>query len=158
MRSSPCLRTATHDPLTYQRVGAPSPKEHRWQGCCTTRSARHRCVYNMSATLWSTFLILVAFPPVTTLRQRLLQPDFQPSGASQLHPKHKHLLMKRSLRCRVRLGLFVFWMVLFTCVLCARDSADTRLSFPRNASIIWANRNSTRLRLSSKFSWWLCEY
>ncbi|KAM9496423.1 dynactin subunit 4 isoform 1-T1 [Clarias gariepinus] len=37
---------------------------------------------------------------VTTLRQRLLQPDFQPSGVSQLHPKHKHLLMKRSLRCR----------------------------------------------------------
>ncbi|KAI5100842.1 dynactin subunit 4 isoform X1 [Silurus meridionalis] len=37
---------------------------------------------------------------VTTLRQRLLQPDFQPAGASQLHPKHKHLLMKRSLRCR----------------------------------------------------------
>lgn len=39
--------------------------------------------------------------PVTTLRQRLLQPDFQPAGASQLHPRHKHLLMKRSLRCRV---------------------------------------------------------
>lgn len=38
---------------------------------------------------------------VTTLRQRLLQPDFQPAGASQLHPRHKHLLMKRSLRCRV---------------------------------------------------------
>ncbi|KAF5896206.1 dynactin subunit 4 isoform X2, partial [Clarias magur] len=37
---------------------------------------------------------------VTTLRQRLLQPDFQPAGVSQLHPKHKHLLMKRSLRCR----------------------------------------------------------
>ncbi|XP_038839940.1 dynactin subunit 4-like, partial [Salvelinus namaycush] len=37
---------------------------------------------------------------VTTLRQRLLQPDFQPAGASQLHPKHKHLLIKRSLRCR----------------------------------------------------------
>uniref|UniRef100_A0A8C5AZM1 Dynactin subunit 4 n=1 Tax=Gadus morhua TaxID=8049 RepID=A0A8C5AZM1_GADMO len=42
----------------------------------------------------------INLPEVTTLRQRLLQPDFQPSGASQLHPKHKHLLMKRSLRCR----------------------------------------------------------
>ncbi|XP_056294761.1 dynactin subunit 4 isoform X1 [Pseudoliparis swirei] len=42
----------------------------------------------------------ISLPEVTTLRQRLLQPDFQPSGASQLHPRHKHLLMKRSLRCR----------------------------------------------------------
>uniref|UniRef100_A0A1A8G1L0 Dynactin subunit 4 n=4 Tax=Nothobranchius korthausae TaxID=1143690 RepID=A0A1A8G1L0_9TELE len=42
----------------------------------------------------------VTLPEVTTLRQRLLQPDFQPAGAPQLHPKHKHLLMKRSLRCR----------------------------------------------------------
>ncbi|TRY54683.1 hypothetical protein DNTS_031218 [Danionella cerebrum] len=42
----------------------------------------------------------VNLPEVTTLRQRLLQPDFQPAGASQLHPRHKHLLMKRSLRCR----------------------------------------------------------
>ncbi|XP_008418187.1 dynactin subunit 4 isoform X1 [Poecilia reticulata] len=42
----------------------------------------------------------VSLPEVTTLRQRLLQPDFQPAGASQLHPRHKHLLMKRSLRCR----------------------------------------------------------
>uniref|UniRef100_A0AAY4E516 Dynactin subunit 4 n=1 Tax=Denticeps clupeoides TaxID=299321 RepID=A0AAY4E516_9TELE len=42
----------------------------------------------------------VNLPEVTTLRQRLLQPDFQPAGASQLHPKHKHLLIKRSLRCR----------------------------------------------------------
>uniref|UniRef100_A0A671S7E7 Dynactin subunit 4 n=1 Tax=Sinocyclocheilus anshuiensis TaxID=1608454 RepID=A0A671S7E7_9TELE len=42
----------------------------------------------------------VNLPEVTTLRQRLLQPDFQPAGASQLHPRHKHLLMKRSLRCK----------------------------------------------------------
>ncbi|XP_051930914.1 dynactin subunit 4 isoform X1 [Hippocampus zosterae] len=42
----------------------------------------------------------VSLPEVTRLRQRLLQPDFQPAGASQLHPRHKHLLMKRSLRCR----------------------------------------------------------
>lgn len=44
---------------------------------------------------------MYSFNAVTTLRQRLLQPDFQPAGASQLHPRHKHLLMKRSLRCRV---------------------------------------------------------
>ncbi|XP_062943048.1 dynactin subunit 4 isoform X1 [Cynocephalus volans] len=37
---------------------------------------------------------------VTTLHQRLLQPDFQPICASQLYPRHKHLLIKRSLRCR----------------------------------------------------------
>ncbi|XP_055034890.1 dynactin subunit 4 isoform X2 [Misgurnus anguillicaudatus] len=42
----------------------------------------------------------VNLPEVTTLGQRLLQPDFQPAGASQLHPRHKHLLIKRSLRCR----------------------------------------------------------
>uniref|UniRef100_A0A8K9X876 Dynactin subunit 4 n=1 Tax=Oncorhynchus mykiss TaxID=8022 RepID=A0A8K9X876_ONCMY len=42
----------------------------------------------------------INLPEVTSLRQRLLQPDFQPAGASQLHPKHKHLLIKRSLRCR----------------------------------------------------------
>ncbi|KAK1161255.1 dynactin subunit 4 isoform X1 [Acipenser oxyrinchus oxyrinchus] len=42
----------------------------------------------------------INLPEVTTLRQRLLQPDFQPIGASQLYPRHKHLLTKRSLRCR----------------------------------------------------------
>uniref|UniRef100_A0A8C9RZE9 Dynactin subunit 4 n=1 Tax=Scleropages formosus TaxID=113540 RepID=A0A8C9RZE9_SCLFO len=42
----------------------------------------------------------VNLPEVTTLRQRLLQPDFQPAGAPQMLPKHKHLLIKRSLRCR----------------------------------------------------------
>ncbi|XP_023675328.1 dynactin subunit 4 isoform X1 [Paramormyrops kingsleyae] len=42
----------------------------------------------------------VNLPEVTTLRQRLLQPDFQPAGASHMYPKHKHLLIKRSLRCR----------------------------------------------------------
>ncbi|XP_069754118.1 dynactin subunit 4 [Narcine bancroftii] len=42
----------------------------------------------------------IDLPEVTTLHQRLLQPDFQPISASQLHPKHKHLLIKRSLRCR----------------------------------------------------------
>uniref|UniRef100_A0A8C4TKN4 Dynactin subunit 4 n=1 Tax=Erpetoichthys calabaricus TaxID=27687 RepID=A0A8C4TKN4_ERPCA len=42
----------------------------------------------------------INLPEVTTLRQRLLQPDFQPICASQLYPRHKHLLIKRSLRCR----------------------------------------------------------
>ncbi|MBN3281601.1 DCTN4 protein, partial [Polyodon spathula] len=42
----------------------------------------------------------INLPEVTTLRQRLLQPDFQPISASQLYPRHKHLLIKRSLRCR----------------------------------------------------------
>ena len=157
MRWSPYLRTATQGLLTYQRVGASSPKEHGWQGLvplgwpCIDGYTFCRSVVNAPFS--------VAFPPVTTLRQRLLQPDFQPSGASQLHPKHKHLLMKRSLRCRVRLGLFCFveWF-LFLCVLCCRDSRWHFVFFPRNASIIWANRNSTRLPLSSKFSWWLCEY
>lgn len=47
------------------------------------------------------FVLLSVVFPVTTLRQRLLQPDFQPICASQLYPRHKHLLIKRSLRCRV---------------------------------------------------------
>ncbi|KAJ8394466.1 hypothetical protein AAFF_G00046770 [Aldrovandia affinis] len=42
----------------------------------------------------------VNLPEVTTLRQRLLLPDLQPPGVLQLHPKHKQLLIKRSLRCR----------------------------------------------------------
>ncbi|KAG2455275.1 DCTN4 protein, partial [Polypterus senegalus] len=46
----------------------------------------------------------INLPEVTTLRQRLLQPDFQPICASQLYPRHKHLLIKRSLRCRVVLS------------------------------------------------------
>ncbi|XP_061421050.1 dynactin subunit 4 isoform X2 [Lethenteron reissneri] len=37
---------------------------------------------------------------VTTLPQRLMQPEFQQDSTSQLHPRHKHLLIKRSLRCR----------------------------------------------------------
>ncbi|KAG7464841.1 hypothetical protein MATL_G00169910 [Megalops atlanticus] len=42
----------------------------------------------------------INLPEVTSLRQRLLLPDLQPPGALQLHPKHKQLLIKRSLRCR----------------------------------------------------------
>jgi len=51
---------------------------------------------------------------VTTLQQRLLQPDFQPVCASQLYPRHKHLLIKRSLRCRVIIPFC-------TIVICTRE-------------------------------------
>lgn len=37
---------------------------------------------------------------VPHLPQRLCQPDFQPGTIADLHPKHKHLLAKRSQRCR----------------------------------------------------------
>lgn len=37
---------------------------------------------------------------VTTLEQRLLQPDWQPENVNHLFPIHKHLTVKRSLRCR----------------------------------------------------------
>lgn len=63
----------------------------------SSRNAR-RCLPENRRGLNSAVCRLLS---VTTLRQRLLQPDFQPAGASQLHPRHKHLLMKRSLRCRV---------------------------------------------------------
>lgn len=59
-------------------------------------------VARASVPAWITNLVLLSVVhPVTTLRQRLLQPDFQPICASQLYPRHKHLLIKRSLRCRV---------------------------------------------------------
>lgn len=37
---------------------------------------------------------------VTTMAQRLAQLEFQPELISQLFPKHKHLMIKRSQRCR----------------------------------------------------------
>ncbi|KAJ7361752.1 Dynactin subunit 4 [Desmophyllum pertusum] len=37
---------------------------------------------------------------VPHLSQRLCQPDFQPGAIGDLHPRHKHLLAKRSQRCR----------------------------------------------------------
>lgn len=37
---------------------------------------------------------------LTTMMQRLAQPETQPSITSKLLPRHKHLLVKRSLRCR----------------------------------------------------------
>ncbi|XP_068707119.1 dynactin subunit 4-like isoform X2 [Montipora foliosa] len=37
---------------------------------------------------------------VPLLSQRLCQPDFQPQTIGDLHPRHKHLLAKRSQRCR----------------------------------------------------------
>lgn len=37
---------------------------------------------------------------VPQLPQRLCQPDFQPGAIGDLHPRHKHLLAKRSQRCR----------------------------------------------------------
>ncbi|XP_049804176.1 dynactin subunit 4 [Schistocerca nitens] len=37
---------------------------------------------------------------ITTLTQRLAQPEFQPTKVSQLYPAHKQLLIKRSQRCR----------------------------------------------------------
>ncbi|XP_078384508.1 dynactin subunit 4-like isoform X1 [Oculina patagonica] len=42
-------------------------------------------------------LILEKVPHLT---QRLCQPDFQPGAIGDLHPRHKHLLAKRSQRCR----------------------------------------------------------
>lgn len=85
MKWSPCLKIVTQGPSVYQRV----------------RFAKIIMLVflNVEVKLSPEFSCLL---PVTTLRQRLLQPDFQPAGASQLHPRHKHLLMKRSLRCRVR--------------------------------------------------------
>lgn len=67
--------------------------------------------------------------PVTTLRQRLLQPDFQPAGASQLHPRHKHLLMKRSLRCRVSAALCFLLSVTGSCCCCCVDNGIVSCCF-----------------------------
>lgn len=37
---------------------------------------------------------------VTTIQQRLLQPEWQPATVDKLFPIHKHLSVKQSLRCR----------------------------------------------------------
>lgn len=86
---SPYLRIVTPGPSAYRRV-------------CWLPTLRNvfpiLCRSDNGSQVGSKICCVL---PVTTLRQRLLQPDFQPAGASQLHPRHKHLLMKRSLRCRV---------------------------------------------------------
>lgn len=38
---------------------------------------------------------------VTSIAQRHASPEFQPSATNQLYPQHKHLLVKRSQRCKV---------------------------------------------------------
>lgn len=84
MKWSPCPRIVTPDLSIYQKVLF-----------CSKAT-----LFTPRIVVWVEPVLLVALT-VTTLRQRLLQPDIQPAGASQLHPRHKHLLMKRSLRCRV---------------------------------------------------------
>lgn len=42
----------------------------------------------------------VQLSQVCTMSQRLSSPEHQPSTASSLYPLHKHMLVKRSLRCR----------------------------------------------------------
>ncbi|XP_077863714.1 dynactin subunit 4-like [Saccoglossus kowalevskii] len=42
----------------------------------------------------------VNLPSVCTISQRLSQPEYQPFYTKQLYPRHKHLLIKRSQRCR----------------------------------------------------------
>ena len=49
-----------------------------------------------SPDCWIMILLLV----VTTLAQRLAQPEFQTELVSDLFPAHKHLMIKRSQRCR----------------------------------------------------------
>ncbi|XP_067008878.2 dynactin subunit 4 [Anabrus simplex] len=46
------------------------------------------------------FTTTINLTSVTTLTQRLAQPEFQPKYVSELYPAHKHLLIKRSQRCR----------------------------------------------------------
>lgn len=89
MKWSPYLKIVIPGPSIYQRV--------------RSLSTTHKIMIKTCVALTEVELTLPFcwIPSVTTLRQRLLQPDFQPAGASQLHPRHKHLLMKRSLRCRV---------------------------------------------------------
>lgn len=88
MKWSPCLKIVIPGPSAYRRVSLLHTHGNTPNFCLS---------YNWGGVECKFCPVL----PVTTLRQRLLQPDFQPAGASQLHPRHKHLLMKRSLRCRV---------------------------------------------------------
>jgi len=38
---------------------------------------------------------------VTNIAQRHGNPEFQPATTDQLYPVHKHLLIRRSVRCKV---------------------------------------------------------
>jgi len=38
---------------------------------------------------------------VTNIAQRHANPELQPSTTDQLYPTHKHLLIRRSVRCKV---------------------------------------------------------
>ncbi|KAK2156680.1 hypothetical protein LSH36_207g01010 [Paralvinella palmiformis] len=42
----------------------------------------------------------IVLTDVTTIRQRHANPDFQPTHISQLYPRHKTMLIKRSQRCK----------------------------------------------------------
>ncbi|MPC19596.1 Dynactin subunit 4 [Portunus trituberculatus] len=42
----------------------------------------------------------VVLSSVTTMEQRLSSPEWQPERTADLYPLHKHILVKRSLRCR----------------------------------------------------------
>ncbi|KAK8403023.1 hypothetical protein O3P69_000925 [Scylla paramamosain] len=42
----------------------------------------------------------VVLSSVTTMEQRLSSPEWQPEKTADLYPLHKHILVKRSLRCR----------------------------------------------------------
>lgn len=54
-------------------------------------------VETLAEEFYNKTLILEKVP---NLQQRLCQPDFQPETLADLHPRHKHLLAKRSQRCR----------------------------------------------------------
>ncbi|XP_021344669.1 dynactin subunit 4-like, partial [Mizuhopecten yessoensis] len=42
----------------------------------------------------------VLLDKIASIGQRLASPEFQPEEAGSLHPRHKHLLIRRSLRCK----------------------------------------------------------
>ncbi|XP_021365324.1 dynactin subunit 4-like [Mizuhopecten yessoensis] len=42
----------------------------------------------------------VLLDKIASIGQRLASPEFQPEEAESLHPRHKHLLIRRSLRCK----------------------------------------------------------
>lgn len=59
---------------------------------------------NLTESMIITFFFVTFFSSfvvaVTTVEQRLLQPDAQPATVDKLFPIHKQLSVKQSLRCR----------------------------------------------------------
>lgn len=83
--------------IVRKRVGLPEQPVFRGNIKEVTPAVAKGTVEELNPNIFTKELNLCE---VTTLEQRLLQPDWQPETVDLLFPVHKHLTVKRSLRCR----------------------------------------------------------